>query len=191
MHRLPHHTQLSDEELLQQYRKSADNIWLGHLLQRHTLLLLGIAMKYLSDKDAAADAVQQIFLKTLSHLPQEPIANFKGWLYILMRNHCLQQLRDKTHFAEETTLAKLSADDGSELERLQKKEITLQEMEDALQLLAPEQKNCVAAFYFENKSYTAIMAATGYSFAQVKSYIQNGKRKLKIILTQNLNDPQP
>lgn len=191
MHRLPHHTQLNDDELLQQFRKSADNIWLGHLLQRHTLLLLGIAMKYLSDKDAAADAVQQIFLKTLSHLPDEPIANFKGWLYILMRNHCLQQLRDKTRFTGDIALAQLLADDGSDLEQLRQKEITLQEMQHALQTLVPEQRNCVDAFYLQKKSYTDIMAATGFSFAQVKSYIQNGKRNLKIILSRNLKNPQP
>lgn len=148
-------------------------------------------MKYLADKDAAADAVQQIFLKTLSHLPDEPIANFKGWLYILMRNHCLQQLRDKTRFAEDTLLEQLSADDGTDLERLQQMEITLQEMQDALQTLVLEQRNCLDAFYLQKKSYTDIMVATGFSFAQVKSYIQNGKRNLKIILSKNLKNPQP
>ncbi len=57
---------------------------------------LGVALKYLKDRTQAEDAVQQVFLKALTHLPQEEILNFKGWLYVLMRNHCLQQLRDKT-----------------------------------------------------------------------------------------------
>jgi hypothetical protein len=32
------------------------------------------------------------------------------------------------------------------------------------------------------------MEATGFSFAQVKSYIQNGKRNLKIILTRRAKE---
>ena len=70
-------------------------MWLGYLLQRYTALLLGVALKYLKNKTYAEDAVQQVFEKVLTHMPKEDILNFKGWLYILMRNHCLQQLRDK------------------------------------------------------------------------------------------------
>ena len=78
---------LSDEELLAMYRQEQNNEWIGYLLERYTLLLLGVAMKYLKDKEQAHDAVQQIFLKALVHLPNGEIQNFKGWIYVLMRNH--------------------------------------------------------------------------------------------------------
>ncbi|MBS1643867.1 MAG: sigma-70 family RNA polymerase sigma factor [Bacteroidetes bacterium] len=177
-----HHSQLSDEELLRRFRADGDNIWLGHLLQRHTLLLLGIAMKYLGDKDAAADAVQQIFLKTLSQLPKEPINNFKGWLYIIMRNHCLQQLRDRVRVIDGSVLENTASEDVANLEETKLREISIEEMEAALHSLATEQRICITAFYLQRKSYTEIMEQYGYSFAQVKSYIQNGKRNLRIIL---------
>jgi len=177
------HNTLSDDELLLVYRRTGDNTWLGHLLQRYTVLLIGVAMKYLKDKDAAHDAVQQIFLKSLTHLPSGEIGNFKGWLYVLMRNHCLQKLRDQKYFAADEVLAMLPAEaDGIEA-KLQY-ELTLAEMQDALRELSADQHTCVDAFYLKRKSYHQIMEETGFSFAQVKSHIQNGKRNLRIILTR-------
>ncbi len=179
------HSNLTDEDLLRHYRSSGNNTWLGILLQRYTLLLLGVAMKYLKDKDAAQDAVQQIFLKALMHLPQGEIQNFKGWLYILMRNHCLQLLRDKTRLADEETLQFIAASPDTK-EELLLHEATLEQMEEALCGLAGEQKICVAQFYLQKQSYQQIMEATGFTFAQVKSHIQNGKRNLKIVLEKKL-----
>jgi RNA polymerase sigma-70 factor (ECF subfamily) len=175
------HSAYSDEELLRRFRSTGDNAWLGALLQRYTLLLIGVAMKYLKDKEAAQDAVQQIFLKTLTHLPAGEIGNFKGWLYILMRNHCLQFLRDRVHHVSEEVIERVPADADHREEALEK-EITLTDMEAALDDLAAEQQLCVRAFYLQHKSYQRIMEETGFSFAQVKSYIQNGKRNLKIML---------
>lgn len=165
------------------FRRSSDNYWLGLLLQRYTLLLLGVSMKYLQDKSAAQDAVQQVFLKALTHLPQGEIGNFKGWLYVLTRNHCLQVLRDTTPLAPETAINSVAAEVGHREEALQR-EVHLSELEKALDELGPEQQTCIRAFYLEHKSYQRITEETGYSFAQVKSYIQNGKRNLKIILSR-------
>ena len=178
-----HHSRLSDDELLLRYRRSSDNYWLGLLLQRYTLLLLGVAMKYLQEKSAAQDAVQQVFLKALTHFPQGEIGNFKGWLYVLIRNHCLQLLRDATHLAPEEAIGRIAAEPARAEEALQR-EVQLSELEKAVAELGPEQQTCIRAFYLERKSYQRITEETGYSFAQVKSYIQNGKRNLKIILSR-------
>ena len=103
-----------------------------------------MALKYLKDKVQAEDAVQQVFLKALTKMPKEEIQNFKGWLYILMRNHCLQLLRDKLPHSDESALAGLS--------------------------------------------YEQIILQTGYNFMQVKSFIQNGKRNLRITLSKKLGE---
>src|ERR1043165_741893 len=150
------HSSQTDEELLLRFRSTGDNVWLGVLLQRYTLLLLGVAMKYLKDKDAAQDAVQQIFLKSLTHLPEGEIGNFKGWLYVLMRNHCLQKLRDQKYFAAEEVLDRIPAD-ADALEALRQHELTLIELQEALKQLSPEQRSCVDSFYLQRKSYQGIM----------------------------------
>ncbi len=178
---------LSDTELLQAYHKTGDNQWLGHALQRYTALLFGVAMKYLKEKTLAEDAVQQVFLKALTHLPKEEITNFKGWLYVLMRNHCLQFLRDRLHHADEAVLGNVAAQVQDEEEfRLQ--EYTLQQMEEGLGQLNEEQRATITLFYLQKKSYEQIMTTTGFTFMQVKSFIQNGKRNLKTILLKKLSE---
>ncbi len=179
------HTNLTDEELLTAYRSSRDNHWLGVLLQRYTALLLGVALKYLKDRAMAEDAVQHVFETTLTHLPVEPVLNFKGWLYILMRNHCLQLLRNKPYMADDSVIATMPATLADEDGR-QWQEHTLEQMNEAILELNEEQRTTITLFYLQKCSYEQITDRTGYTFMQVKSYIQNGKRNLKTIITQKL-----
>lgn len=172
----------TDEELLQRYRATGHNEWLGTLLQRYTVLLLGVAIKYLKDKDLAADAVQHIFMKALTSLPAGDIQNFKGWLYILMRNHCFQQLRDKKYTEGDDALRHSEAGDETDVKSLWEQEAEIDRMKDALHSLEEGQRACISMFYLEKKTYQQIMDEKGYSFMQVKSYIQNGKRRLKYIM---------
>lgn len=176
----------SDEELIQLYQQSGDNQWLGVLLERHTLLLLGIAMKYLKERSKAEDAVQQVFIKTITHFPATPVQNFKGWLYILMRNHCFGELRNPTYHAPEEALAYVAAPESKTHAELMSDEIMRQRMHEAIENLNPEQQVCIRLFYIEERSYKEIMEHTNFSFDQVKSYVQNGKRNLKIAL-QKMN----
>lgn len=183
---LDQHSNLTDDELLRLHRKSKDNRWMGLLLQRYTILLLGVGIKYLKDKDQAADAVQQVFLKALTSLPDGEINNFKGWLYILMRNHCFQLLRNKKYNAGEEVIAGQEAYEAPDKEALQEQEYTIDQMKEAVTELEEGQQVCISMFYFEQCTYLQIMEQKGYSFMQVKSYIQNGKRKLKKILIAKL-----
>jgi RNA polymerase sigma factor (sigma-70 family) len=177
------YTSFTDEELLKAFRASGDNLLLGILLQRYTLLLLGVSLKYLKDKTLAQDAVQHVFLKAITHLPKDEIQNFKGWLYILARNHCLQQLRDKQYLTDEKELAHVS-DTESDKEEIAWKEFALDNINDTLAQLDEPQRSCITLFYLKKRSYKEITAQTGYSFEQVKSYIQNGKRNLKQLLNR-------
>lgn len=172
----------SDEELIQLYQSTEDNQWLGLLLERHTVLLLGVAMKFLKNSEMAKDAVQQVFVKTITHFPQTHVQNFKGWLYILMRNHCLGILRDAGYQTDESLLHNLTDTPTKNREEWIQDEQTRQKLYEAIQQLNKEQQVCIRLFYIEEKSYKEIMTATGYNYEQVKSYVQNGKRNLKIAL---------
>lgn len=90
-----HYNDISDTEILQRYYNENDNEWLGILLQRYTMLLLGVCMKYLKNEEDAKDSVQQVFLKVINDLPKYKVEYFKSWLYMVAKNHCLMRLRDK------------------------------------------------------------------------------------------------
>jgi RNA polymerase sigma-70 factor (ECF subfamily) len=172
---------IEDKELLARYYEERDNELLGILLQRYTMLLLGVCMKYLKNQEDARDAVQQVFLKVISELQKYKVDYFKSWLYMVAKNHCLMKLREKGKHTLELNDQVLSApDDREQQSAILEKDITLNHMEQALKQLNIEQQVCVTLFYLEKKSYQEIADITLYPLMQVKSNIQNGKRNLKI-----------
>lgn len=181
-------THLTDQELLEQFYADHDNEWLGLLLQRYTLLLLGVCMKYLKNEEEAKDSVQQVFLKVIQELHKYKVEYFKSWLYMVAKNHCLMKLREKQGKYSTEINDRLVAQPEEETDRqaLLQNDHTLELMADALKELNDEQRQCVTLFYLQKKSYQQVSEETGFSMLQVKSYIQNGKRNLKILIEKKL-----
>ncbi|MDP3129124.1 MAG: sigma-70 family RNA polymerase sigma factor [Sediminibacterium sp.] len=176
---------ITDSELLDKFYSDKDTQWLGILLQRYTFLLLGVCMKYLKNEEAAKDAVQQIFLKTIVELGKYKVTYLKSWLYMVAKNHCLMNLRDKHIFIPVEERTEIVAPETNPEERINK-EATLTILEKALSELNREQKTCVTLFYLQKKSYQDIVDTTGYTLLQVKSFIQNGKRNLKLLVEKKM-----
>jgi len=173
---------ISDNTLLEKFYADKDNHWLGILLQRYTMLLFGVCMKYLKNEDDARDAVQQVFLKVIAEMHKYKVEYFKSWIYMVAKNHCLMRLRDKNGkmAAELNEQTLMVEEDSTPIQAHLDKDRVLDAVTTAIEDLNYEQKQCVTLFYLDKKSYTEIAEATGYSMMQVKSYIQNGKRNLKI-----------
>lgn len=182
------YSHISDQDLLAKFNADHNNEWLGILLQRYTLLLLGVCMKYLKNEDDAKDSVQQIFLKVIQELQKYKVDYFKSWLYMVAKNHCLMKLRDRQSKIPAELTDRMMATPGEEMDwnTLVQTDLTLELMETSLKELNPEQLQCVTLFYLEKKSYQEITESTGFSMLQVKSFIQNGKRNLKILIEKKL-----
>ncbi|WP_240410096.1 RNA polymerase sigma factor [Flavisolibacter nicotianae] len=179
---------MTDNELLEHFYADSNQEWVGILLQRYTLLLLGLCMKYLKDETEAKDCVQQIFLKVLTEVPKYKIDYFKSWLYMVAKNHCLMRLREKDKNVKELSEKSNIAHNETDRHDLLQNEQTYELLEEAIGDLNAEQKVSVTLFYLQKKSYQQIADQTGYSLMQVKSYIQNGKRNLKILLEKKLKE---
>lgn len=173
---------MSDSELIHRYKQSEDLALLGELFTRYKVLVYGVCLKYLKDRDDAKDATMQVFEKLISTLRTHEIDHFKSWIYITSRNHCLMQIRARKgkftgdlseHLMESPVLVHLNDETGEE---------NLQRLEKCIEKLAAEQQLCVRLFFIDEKSYKEVVVATGYDFNQVKSFIQNGKRNLKICM---------
>jgi RNA polymerase sigma-70 factor (ECF subfamily) len=106
---------------------------------------------------------------------------------MVAKNHCLMRLRDKTKGARELTENSPFAHDETNKQDLLQNELTYDLLEEAIEELNLEQKRCVTLFYLQKQSYQQIADKTGYNLLQVKSYIQNGKRNLKILLEKKLS----
>jgi RNA polymerase sigma-70 factor (ECF subfamily) len=164
----------TDEELLERFSENQNSV-LGELYRRYHVLTLGLALKYLKDKEEARDSVSEIFLKLRVELSRHEIKNFKSWFYVFSRNYCLEYIRKskrKKQFEERYLAEKVETHYDHEVDAVLAK----------IRLLLPElksgQKECVEKFYLEQKSYVEIARTLSISLKQVKSHIQNGKRNL-------------
>jgi len=157
---------------------------LGRLYERYMPLVYGVCLKYLKDEELAKDAVMGIFEELVDKVKKHEIAVFRSWLYVLGRNYCLMQLRagkkmEIVSLDEVMEFAPLLHPDDNN------KEETLKALERCIDKLAGAQKQSIDLFYLKEKCYKEIADVTGFTLNEVKSYIQNGKRNLKICLERN------
>ena len=64
-------------------------------------------------------------------------------------------------------------------------EESLVKLESCIKKLKADQKICIEQFYLEKRCYQEIVEKTNIELKKVKSFIQNGKRNLKICLERN------
>jgi RNA polymerase sigma factor (sigma-70 family) len=171
-----------DNALLNSYRKSGDLAVLGRLFEKYVSLVYGVCLKYLKDEDEAKDAVMGIFEELVDKTKAHEIKQFRGWLYVLARNYCLMQLRADKKMEVVTLDDVMESSFDLHPESNKYSEEYLKILELCLDKLPSTQKQSVNLFYLQEKCYKDIADTTGYSLNDVKSYIQNGKRNLKICI---------
>lgn len=181
----------SDAMLVAEYQQNKEVTVLAELYQRYMELVYGVCLKYLPDAEQAKDAVMNIFEELVQKLQHHQVDNFKGWLYTVAKNHCLMQLRSRKNIKiTELSAVFVQSEENLHLNGGPEKEQQLQSMESCLKTLPAEQKQCVELFYLQGKSYNEIVEATGFDWKQVRSFIQNGRRNLKICMEKTIDHSQ-
>ncbi len=191
------HKPESETEFLREYRQTGDLSVLGKLYEPQMEMVFAIAMKYFKDEEEAKDTVMQLFEELIPKLRQHEVENFKAWLGMVTRNYCLMELRKEkileasvaltfgkrilddeedffNNFMEITTTEHHT--DSLDLEK------NLNKLEDCIKTLNLEQKQSVELFFMQEKTYQEVSQLTGFEVNKVKSYLQNGKRNLKICI---------
>lgn len=170
----------TDQELLNRFKNTGELVYLGALFTRYQGLVYGVCLKYLRNRDDARDAVMQLFEKLAGTLKIHEVENFKSWLYVTSRNHCLMQIRSgKSKLTKEISVELMENSLLLHPEEEPELEGNLNRLEKCIETLVVEQKQCVQLFFLQEKCYKEITQHTGFDLNQVKSYIQNGKRNLK------------
>jgi RNA polymerase sigma factor (sigma-70 family) len=176
---------VDDEVLLKRYRETEDLAVLGQLYQGHAPMVYYVCNRYLQDSELSKDAVMQIFEELIVKVNKQEINKFGSWLYVLSRNYCLMQLRagKKMQYVSFDDVVEFPSDlhQGDE----DAKETVLTALEVCIEKLPEKQQQSISLFFLKEKCYKEIVDSTGYSLNDVKSYIQNGKRNLKICMDKN------
>lgn len=176
-----------DHVLLEEYRTSGDLKILGVLYGRYMHLVYGVCLKYLQNRENAGDAVMQIFEKLITDLRQHEIKNFRSWLFVLAKNFCLMQIRagkSKDRRLDEWFRdQEESVEFSPELHPIDEEGMEGNSaLNECMEQLKPEQKECIQLFYYQNWSYRQIAEILHIEEKKVKSHLQNAKRNLKICL---------
>ena len=177
---------ISDNDLLSAYKRTGQLEYLGSLYQRYMDLVFGVCLKYFNDIEQSKDGVLDIFEELTSKLRHHHIENFRGWLHILTKNYCLMKLRSPRNLKiVEWNPGFMQNGAGDHLsDDVFEKEEKLNQLENCIKSLAPEQKQSIELFYLRQKCYNEIALITGFDWNKVRSYIQNGKRNLKICMDE-------
>ena len=173
----------TDHELVAEFTSTLDIQFAGELYNRYADLIYGVCLKYLKHPENAQDSAVAVFEELVSKIPKNTIENFKGWLYMLTKNHCLMRIRSgkKAHTVN-IDAELMQSEDPTHLDGVLEKEENLVQLEYCMGELAIEQRQAVALFYIEGKCYNEISALTGIEWNKVRSYIQNGRRNLKLCI---------
>lgn len=174
---------LTDVELVSAYKQSGDLNIVGELFQRYMELVYGVCLKYLKNPDNAQDSVISIFEELVVKLQKHQVDNFKGWLYTLSKNHCLMRLRsEKRQTIVNFDVELMQSEENVHLNGELEKEENFKKLDYCLGQLQSEQRRVIELFYLQSKCYNEIAEITAIEWKKVRSYIQNGRRNLKICM---------
>ncbi len=171
---------------IREFKKTGDLEILGKIYSKYIHLVYGVSLKYLKNREAAQDAVMQIFEKLTVEAIRQEIGHFRNWLYVVSKNYCLMELRKQNiedeHFKSWAEEERKFMESGFETHPLDEDSKLTEALKDCIKKLNSQQRDCIELFYFKKKSYNDIASLLKYEEKNVKSYIQNGKRNLKICL---------
>jgi RNA polymerase sigma-70 factor (ECF subfamily) len=182
----------TEKELLALFKQTGEERYFTPLFNKYAHLVFGSCFKYLENEEDAKDSVLEIFEKLSADIQKSTIDHFASWLFMVTKNHCLMKLRKaKSQHQKMEIITMESAvfmENGLEmhLNDNKEKETMLQQMERCLQTLAGQQKLCVELFYLKRMNYSEVAQKSGFDLNQVKSFLQNGKRNLKICIEAGL-----
>ena len=179
---------VEEESLLKRYQETDDLALLAQLFESHSSMVYYVCLRYLQDSEVSKDAVMQIFEELITKVKKQEIKNFGSWLYVLSRNYCLMQLRSGKKMQYVPFEDFVESPDFQHQDDPESKERKLTALELCLEKLPERQKQTINLFFLQEKCYKDIVDNTGYSLNDVKSYIQNGKRNLKICMDKNRED---
>lgn len=170
---------MSENEKLEKYAQTGNLKLLGEIYADYMHLVFGVCLKYFKNTQDAEDAVGLIFEKLIIDLRKHTVTNFKSWLYVTARNFCLMELRKRSKVIN-------SSIEGMEYSLpehpIEEEPVDEEKLEECIDKLPDEQKNCIKLFYLEQSSYQQLTEKLNLTLNKVKSAIQNGKRNLKICL---------
>lgn len=175
---------MSEKAIIKRYQETADIEILGQLYKTYSKLVFGVCMKFLKHPEDAEDATMEIFESCIRSLKRTNPAHFKSWLFIVSKNHCLQIIKKRVLKAKDSENILKELIDFSESDTLIEERLLL--IDECLKDLDDNQRIALVLHYHKRLSYKEIGQKMQWDENLTRSYIQNGKRNLRLMIQKKL-----
>ncbi len=178
-------TEPSESQLVERFRRTGEGRYFETLYLRTRRRVYSRCLAILKDGEGAEDQTHETFLRAYDQFSSLQGDNFSGWVYQIATNLSLNRLRDELN--RQQILKRSVTSPSVELEGTEERLIRRDELGKAGRVLATlneEQRTVLTLKYVQGYSYSEIEQRTGYSYAQIRSYLQNARRNFQIRWTQ-------
>jgi RNA polymerase sigma-70 factor, ECF subfamily len=152
------------------------------LVERFQQRVVNTVFRYTGDGAGAEDLAQEVFIKIFkARKSWEPVAKFSTWLFRIVTNLCLNEIRNRKHrpnvSLDDNPLLEPGQEDPAALDTSRKE--LVQAVRKALDSLPENQRMAVVLNKWEDQSYEQIGEAMGLSVPAVKSLLFRARQAMK------------
>jgi RNA polymerase sigma factor (sigma-70 family) len=172
-------------ECVRSYRASGDTRHWGRIFEICKKPVFIRCLRLLRDEEEAKDLTGDTFVKTFEKIESyDADKPFLPWICRIADNLCIDHIRRKSRirFTQTDDWENMKAED--EAHEAERKDVPEGRLQKAVDQLKKPQKICFSLFYVHEKSYDEIVRLTGFTYNEVRSHIQNGRRKFKLFMEQ-------
>ena len=178
-----------DADLMIRVREGDDGAFEA-LVQKYQDRVLGLAYRFISDRDAAQDLAQEAFLRVyMARARYEPRAKFSTWLYRIVANLCLNEIRWRkgrhtlalavaTETSSNLNLELTDQDDEEPIASMEKAELATL-IQEIIAGLPDNQRIAILLNKYEGLCYQEVAEAMETSVMAVKSLLTRARVKIK------------
>jgi RNA polymerase sigma-70 factor (ECF subfamily) len=172
---------MTDEELIE-LSLNGNGRAFTTLIDRHAHACLRFATRMLGDRADAEDVAQETFLRVYKALPQfDTRTPFRPWLFAILVNRCRTALTQRTRRAARIVLG----EEHMMLATVPSTEWATEvrdDVERALRLLVPEQREAFLLRHVEQLEYDEIARLTGSGASAVRMRVKRACDRLQQLL---------
>jgi RNA polymerase sigma-70 factor (ECF subfamily) len=154
---------------------------LGQVYDQYASFVFGLAKRVIGDPRAAEDVSQDVFL----HLWEHPEAfdpgrgSLRTWLGTLAHRRAVDHVRrEEARRRRATREATRRAVSIPDVEEMATALVTAEKVRAALDVLPPEQRECIDLAYFAGKTYREVAEHLGIPEGTAKSRLRLGLRRV-------------
>ncbi len=189
---------LNDQELIRLFRQTGDDRYFKQLYDRYRHLVFFGCLGLLKEAEAAKDVSSEVWVQFYSAIERQKIYAVPALLAVIIRRKSYSFIRKSAarrrllRFVAEELVGdrhcQLAHESPNSYIIKAEEAASTAALAAAIGLLPVQQQTCIRLFFYEGKSYREIADHTGYTLKQVKSYLQNGRRRLHNILRKTRID---